>query len=549
LATKRKPVPLEPEAPGMDPMHISRSIDQASFAPKKPKERPENAVCSVTGDVIYKPWDGPQLKLWTTKARYAAILGSGFTGKSQELLYIPFQQVEEDDRRIAAGEIKESKGHALFLRREMPMLREVMNRASLEFKLVCPDLGSREGWRATEKTYYFPNGYRYTFGHMENEEDWQKYQGWQISCLLWDEICTFTEHQFDMMDTWCRQPAGSKLTAIVRAGGNPIGIGRAWVKNRFGIKKGERYREFEKTGKYRVQDEDGTWREEAKRRAWVYIHILVSDNKSVDQADYLASFEGKPANVVKALRDGDFDAATGDLVGLCWDETIHIVRPFVIPSTRHLFRSCHFTYAETTVQWFAVDYDGNLTCYRELHLKDHTAKMVAERIREIEEYAKEPREWSVDPDDGSKLIGVLGPVTAWERTKQRGPSPAETMRRVGIRWTRADDNLGAAADQIRDRLLSRTLDGTLKKSPGVPGLRFFDDCKHSIEEIPSMPADKNDKDCPDPKAPATAYSAMCYAAMSRPLTPDRSKTADDDWEKWDKPKSTRKSRTSYPGLW
>jgi len=531
----------------MDPMHISRSIDQTSFAPKK-QEWPvvpgyTNRIFAANGKPIFGTWAGPQDKIWEYEGRYGFIGGGTYTGKTDILRWYPWQQIEEDNKRIKSGEITESFGQALYLLRETPRLREVMNRCARDYKLACPDVT----WKAMDKTYVHPNGYRMTFGHMENDEDWDKYQGWQITCLLWDELPSFLLSQWDMMDQWVRQPAGSFLTPIQRAGGNPIGVGRAWVK-KFFVDFGSG-KEITKKVEVEVEDADGSKRKQVVERSRMYVYAKVSDNKSVDQAAYLASFDGKPAGLVRAMRDGDFGSALGDLVGLCWDEGVHVVRSFTIPSTRHLFRSCHFTYAETTVQWFAVDYDGNLTGYRELHLKDHTAKMVAERIREIEEYAKEPREWSVDPDDGSKLIGVLGPVTAWERTKQRGPSPAETMRRVGIRWTRADDNLGAAADQIRDRLLSRTLDGTLKKSPGVPGLRFFDDCKHSIEEIPSMPADKNDKDCPDPKAPATAYSAMCYAAMSRPLTPDRSKTADDDWEKWDKPKSTRKSRTSYPGLW
>jgi hypothetical protein len=505
-------------------------------------------IVSASGEVLCKPWEGPQRVFWEAKSRYALIAGAGFTGKSQLLLWYPFQQINEDNERIKRGEIKESKGHALYLRREMPMLREVMNRASLEYPKMCPEMGGREGWKATEKTYYHPNGYRITFGHMENEDDWQKYQGWQITCFLPDELCTFARVQIDMMDTWVRTPAGSFLTPIVRASANPIGIGRAWVKERFQIKKGERYKEFEKVGKYRVQDEDGTWREETKRRSWVYIHILVTDNKSVDQAEYLASMEGKPPNVVRALRDGDFDAATGDLVGQCWDDEIHIVKPFAVPSTRNLIRSIYFTYADTYVAWLAIDYDGNLSVYRDLRLKNHTAKMVAERVRELEEAAKDPREWSVDPDGGSKIVGVLGPSAAWEKEKQRGPSPAETMRRVGLRSFKADDNLGAAADQIRDRLLSRTLDKARPEFIGTPGLRYFSTCS-GIEEVPSMPADKNDRDIPDKEAPAAAYKGLCYAVMARPLAPDRSKNRDDDWDSWDKPKTQRRSRTGYPGGW
>lgn len=513
-------------------------------APKKPEwpivQGYTNRIFAANGKPIFGTWAGPQDKIWEYKGRYGFIGGGTYTGKTDILRWYPWQQIEEDNERIKAGKIEQSFGQAVYFLRETPRLREVLNRCHRDYKLVCPDI---EPWKAMEKTFVHPNGYRITFGHMENEEDWDKYQGWQITCALWDELPSFMLSQWDMMDQWVRQPAGSFLTPIHRAGGNPVGIGRQWVK-KFFVDFGSG-KEITKKVTVEVEDADGTKHKETVSRSRMFVYAKVSDNKSVNQAEYLASFDGKPPALVKAMRDGDFNAALGDLVGLCWDEDVHVVKPFPVPSTRLLFRSCHFTYAETTVNWWAIDYDSNLTCYRELHLTNHTAKMVAERIRELEEYATEPREWSFYKEDGSKLIGVLGPPEAWERTKQRGPSPAETMRRVGLRWTRADDNLGAAADQIRDRLLSRTLDGAL----ATPGLRFFKSCKHSIEEIPAMPAAKNNKDLPDDKAPSTAYRSACYAAMSRPVTPEREKTSDDDWDKWSKPKTQRKSRTSYPGMW
>lgn len=502
-------------------------------------------VFSPTGRVMFGTWSGPQDRYWEYKGRYGFIGGGTYTGKTDLLRWYPWQQVAEDNARIRAGEIEQSFGQALYLLRETPRLREVLNRCDRDFRIAA---GGDLEWKAQEKTWVWSNGYRMTFGHMQHQEDWDKYQGWQITCLIWDELPTFLLPQWDMMDQWVRPAAESKLTPIHRAGGNPVGIGRPWVK-KFFVDAGRPGVEVKKSVTVEVEDMGGAKRKVDVERGRIFIFAKVSDNKSVDQAAYLASFEGKPKALVRAMRDGDFDSALGDLVGLCWDETVHAVKPFPIPPTRRLFRSCHFTYAETTVQWWAVDYDGNLTCYRELHLENHTAKMIAERVREIEEYAKDPREWNVDKDDGSKLAGVLGPPAAWESGKQRGPSPAETMRRVGIRWSRADDNLAGAADQIRDRLLSRALVGVPKKGPGVPGLRYFDECKRSIEEIPSMPADKSDADVPDPKAPSTAYRSTCYAVMSRPITPEKDKPAADDWDKWEKPKTQRKSRTGYPGMY
>lgn len=506
-------------------------------------------IKNVNGKVLFSPWDGPQKRFWDTRARYALVAGSGFTGKSDMLRWYPFQQMAEDNERIAREEIETSTGHALYLRREMPMLREVMSRCKKDFKKVIPD--ADKYWKATDKTYEFPNGYRYTFGHMENAEDWEKYQGWQLSCILWDELCTFTEKQFDMMDTWCRPAAGSNLSAIMRAGANPIGEGRQWVKKRFAITKGKRVNEFEKTVTVEIEDEGGNRHKVTDRRSFAYYHILVTDNKSVDQAAYLASFEGKPASVVKALRDGDFDAATGDLVGYSWDDDVHVAKPFRFPSIRTRFSACHYSYAGSTALWFECDYDGNLTCYRDLHLKQHTAEMFAERMRELEE---ESGEWSRDKDRGSKLTLVLGPGSVWPKAGQRGPSVSETFRKAGFYVRAADDNLQSAADQIRARLLRRSAHPTIKDDRGkpaliVPGLRFFTSCFDALEQIPSMTADKNDPDVPDPKVEASAYRALCYACMSRPVPAERHLPKDDDWDTAEKPRTNRKSKTGMPGLW
>lgn len=501
----------------------------------------DDAIVSESGKVMFKPWAGPQKQFWDYAGRYALYGGAGFTGKTDLLRWLPWRQVAEENARIKAGEITHSIGWALYLRREMPLLREVLARCQRDFEIACPDLE----WKAQTSTYVFPNGYRLTFGHMENENDWRKYQGFQLSMILWDELTTFSQNQFDMLDSWLRQPSGSKLTPVHRAGSNPIGMGRAWVK-KFFVDAGKPKKEIVKSIEVDVEDEDGKRHKEKVTRGRIFIPARVSDNKSVDQAAFLASFDGKQKHIVRALRDGDWGNSLGDLIGQCWDEDVHVVKPYAIPSTRNKFRSIHFAYAVSTVAWVAVDYDGSFTVYRDMRVENHTAEMLGDRIRELEEQAGE---WFDDADRGSRLRGPLGPKTAWPETGQRGPSAMETLRRAGFLCDHADDNLGAAVDQIRTRLNRRTLaKGVPKNDPGTPGLRYFAGCA-SLETVPSMPADKADPDLPEPKTEASGYRALCYAAMSRPVIPQRDKPRDSDWDDKPKPKTTRKSRTGVPGMW
>jgi hypothetical protein len=204
------------------------------------------------------------------------------------------------------------------------------------------------------------------------------------------------------------------------------------------------------------------------------------------------------------------------------------------------------------VIWWAVDFDGNFTIYRDLHLENHTMEMLDDRIRELEEAAGE---WWTDDgwtreiaDRGSKIIGVLGPASAWG--DEDGLSAARTSRGHGLTWRRASDDLKSAVNEVRTRLIRRLLPkGAAKDDPGIPAVRYFKTCAASIEGVPSMMADKTDPDLPESKSDASAFRALCYAAMSRPMTPEKKKPRDDDWENAPKPKAARASRTGIPGSW
>lgn len=494
-----------------------------------------------SGNVIFKPWDGPQRRFWDFRGRYALYGGSGYTGKTQLLMWYPWQQVQEENDRIANGEQDISQGWCLYLRRETKMLREVLARCKREYPKALEEID--KCWKAMDRTYVLPNGYRITFDHMENDDDWSKYQGYQFSLVCWDELTTFTEEQFDMIDSWLRAPAGCKLDPIHRAGSNPVGRGRDWVRKRF-VRAAPPGDELIRTITADVQLEDGSWKKETVRRVQIFVPARVTDNKSVNQAEYIATFEGKSESIKQAMLYGNWDAAIGDLIGAAWDDRVHVVEPFRLPSFRPRFSVCHFAYAKSTALWFDCDYDGNLLCYRDLQLENHTADMFAERMRELEE---EAGEWSYDKDRGSRLTLILGPGTTWPKAGQRGPSVYEEFRRVGFYVKPADENIQAAANQIRTRLLRRTKDE--KGKPTVPGLRFFKTCTNALEQIPSMTADKNSPDEPDPKVEASAYRALCYAAMSRPIPAERHLPRDDDWENAPRPKTVRKSKTGYPGGW
>lgn len=469
-----------------------------------------NPIVNAAGKVIYEPWAGPQETFWDFKGRYGLYGGSGFTGKTDLLRWYPWQQIQAEDARLKAGEhMEQSVGHALVLRRETPQLRELMARCRADFERANPSIR----WVAGDKTWEWPNGYRYTVGHMENEDDWDKYQGWQISCLCLDEGTTFTEKQFSMIDAWVRQPKGSYLTPIIRMGSNPVGVGLKWVR-KFFVEAGY---EREEARKYwgkpvvkelevPVADETGKMTTEKRMVSRIFVPARVSDNKSVDQGDYAATLVDKPEYIRKAILEGDWYAIAEDTwVAGMLDAKVHFCKPFKIPE--HYPRMRVGTFGNvwprySSFQWYASDFNGDLICYRSLCVTGINAREQAEMIKAIE---LENNEWDANRDC-SKLTGPLNPE-CFPVEGQVGPTTEETFREVGVFWQKATKGLEHAAEQLRVRLVHRSGHPKKKDKDGkplrcIPGIRFFDNCFNVIkspngekvkvgpvETIPTLPKD------------------------------------------------------------
>lgn len=468
--------------------------DTDPYAAPKPAKRETvslagNPIVNAAGRVIYQPWAGPQQTFWDFKGRYALYGGSGFTGKTDLLRWYPWQQIQAEDARIAKGDnVEQSTGHALVLRRETPQLRELMTRCRRDFEQAEPAIN----WSAADKTWEWPNGYRYTVGHMENEDDWMKYQGWQISCLCLDEGTTFTEKQFSMIDAWVRQPKGSHVTPIIRMGSNPVGVGLHWVRSFFVEAGYEREEAPAYWGKPIVKklevpivDENGRRTTEQRLVSRLFVPARVSDNKSVDQGDYAATLIDKPDYVRKAILEGDWYAIPEEAwTSGYWETPTHVCKPFKLPKQWPKFRACKFGNAWPAMSsygWFAVDYDANMVCYRTMDVTGLDVYEQAQMVRNVE---IENGEWD-EHRDCSKLSGPLN-AECWPLDGHVGPTIEETFRNAGVFWSKATKGREQSAEQLRVVLRRRTqaasVPGKIKTAPKVPGIRFFDTCWNFVKQ-------------------------------------------------------------------
>ncbi len=482
-------------------------------------------------NVVFKPHPGAQTRFMQFDGRYALYGGAAGGGKSQCLLFDPFRQLQVESDRVNRGEISSSTGRAIFFRRTMPELREVMDRARRFFPLIDPAMGER-GWHEQSKTWTFSCGYKYMFGQMEDDADWLKYYGFEFTEIIFDELTTFTEEQFDQLDTRLRSSDPVlKNMLYVRAGTNPVGSGLEWVRRRF-VEIAPPNVPAIVNIKVRVTF-DGEEKVVTVPREQIFIPARVSDNPSINQAEYAATLSDKPPAVRRALLEGDWNVSADAFFADLWDPSIHICKPFKVPAGWYKFRSCDYGYAYpgmASVQWIAVDPDGNMVCYRSYTCTGRNSRELAEDIQIIE---RDAGEWDTQRDC-STLSGPMD-SSCWGDAGHVGPTIAETQMEMGVHWFKCTKDRKGMADQMRIRLKSRKPHPTVKDDKGepawiVPGIRWFDTCTSTIKTprgkkmkvgpiltLPVLPSDPDDPEKWDTDANDHDADSAGYACMSRPI--------------------------------
>lgn len=213
---------------------------------------------------------------------------------------------------------------------------------------------------------------------------------------------------------------------------------------------------------------------------------------------------------------GEWGIAAGQFFD-CWKESVHVVKPFKIPSGWMRFRAMDWgSYHPYAVLWFAVDFDDNLWCYRELYGwggkpnvgTKETAAQVGERIAEVEKAAE------------NVSYGVLDNA-CWASTGVTGPTIAEELNNVLcshglVTFGKSSKGRVEGANALRQRLIGVD-DGAGKVKPKI---FFFSTCIHSIRTIPMLAHDKHNPETYDTNGEDHITDTAVYACLSRPLPPD-----------------------------
>jgi hypothetical protein len=452
---------------------------------------------------IYQP-SKVQQEFHLCQCREALFAGSAGPGKTEALLMDPIQtQLIVEDARLRNRDITKSAGWAIHFRREMPMLRQTIERALRRYPLV--DQGVQ--YDTESHTFTFSCGYRIQFAHMANPGDYRIYDSSEYSAIYFDEVIQFTEEQYNYLESRCRSSDPVLRTLLrVRCATNPAA---GWVKRYFVDPAPEGRTILRRT----IRLEDGT--EEHRDR--VFIPALLRDNPDEGfRRDYEVTLRKLPPHIRLARLNGRWDVVQGAFFETTFLPEVHVIKEFPIPSGWTKWRVMDWGYkTRCVVTWWAKDPDDNIVCYREAAFRLKDDDYVAKAIRDIERHAGE---WNRVRD----CSALSGPADwqIWDQRGTQGPTIAERMASHGVFWERCTKDRHAATAELLRRLCAIPCKANKREFPSIA---WFDCCKESIRTIPMVETDPDDSEVPlkggaggeDHCLDNAFYSVMYRAALPK----------------------------------
>jgi hypothetical protein len=429
------------------------------------KDKIQEHLEETGSNVVFMPNEGPQTDFLAAPEKDVLYGGAAGGGKSFAMLIDPLRHCHLKAHR------------ALILRRTMPELRELIDKARELYPKAFPGAKFRE----VEKVWTFPSGAKVEFGFLERDADVYRYQGQSYSWIGFDEITHLpTEFGWNYLASRLRT-TDPNIKTYLRCTANPGGVGAHWVKKRY-VEPSDNNKSF--------KGSDGLTRK--------FIPARLLDNPYLAKdGEYEKMLLSLPPTQRRQLLEGNWDIAEGAAFTE-FDSDIHVIVPFGLPIWWERFKGIDYGYAsESCCLWGVVDpEDKTIIIYKELYRKGLTGEALADNITQMEE------------GEIKSIQGVLD-TSAWAKTGYTGPTIGEILQQRGHKLRRADKNRLAGKIQIHEYLKQNNITGR-------PRLQIFNTCINLIKEIQSIPLSKTKPEDVDTNAQDHAYDALRYMLMSRP---------------------------------
>lgn len=385
--------------------------------------------------------------------------------------------------------------------------------------------------------------------HVQHEKDMYNYQGSEIHLLLSDETTHLTEKIYLFLRTRVRlgshkidYPEVQKHLPWVKpgkfpmifCGSNPGNIGHNFVKRMF-------IDSAPPNTVWQTPKEQGG----LKR---VFIPARLEDNKALlaEDPDYADRLLGAGGALAKALLEGSWDIASGGAISDVWDDSVHVVEPFIIPENCFVTRSFDFgTFHPSAVLYTMIsngetvkDYQGN-----DLYFQPDSQIVIHEIYN-----------WNGNDNEGNRMSAydVGRQIARYEATLpyrdniRCGPGDNQIFQNrggihqtihdllvdgyndematlakenEGYKWGYDVTKLFIRADQSANSrvqglnlvrsYLQGALDGESK------GLYFFNTCRHCIRTIPTLPRSESNPEDVDTKSEDHLFDIVKYNCLAQ----------------------------------
>ena len=432
-------------------------------------------------EVAFNPNQGPQTEFLAAPERDVLYGGAAGGGKSYALLADALRYAHNPNHR------------GLLLRRTLGELTELIDKSRQLYMKAFPEAVFKE----SKSTWIFPSGATILFSYLDRDTDVTRYQGQSFNWIAIDEITHYpTPYVWEYLRSRLRTTDQS-IIPYMRCTANPGGVGGWWIKKMYidptksNTPFWARDVETNRILRYGSSNAEKAGKPLFQRR---FIPARLTDNPYLmASGEYEAMLNSLPEVERRRLLEGDWDVTDGAAFAE-FDRSRHVVEPFEIPRSWARIRAADYGYSSPScVLWGAIDFDGNLWIYRELYGKGFTGEQLAERILELEY------------DDPTIQTAVLD-ESCFSRTGH-GLSIAESMNRLNLRFMASNRDRLAGKIEMHKRLGDNDL--------GEPRLRIFNNCKHLIRTLPTLPLSKTNPEDVDTKADDHAYDALRYMCMTR----------------------------------
>lgn len=439
----------------------------------------------ISQQIAFKPNSANQIAFLSAPEDEVLYGGGRGSGKSLCLIADPLRYIENKNFR------------AVVIRRTMPELKELIGRAKNMYFQIVPSVE----WKVKDNMFVFPSGATIEFGYLDSENDLEKYRGQEYTWIGIDEISQLPFYEWYYKLKASLRTSDPTLRTYMRATTNPTGVGIGWVKEYWQIGEKPPNTTIRETFETNV----GTI---VITKKW--LHSTVYENVDLIKANpqYVAQLMSAPPHLRKAWLDGDWDAIEGAAFQE-FDKAIHVCSSFPVPNDWVRVRGSDYGYKDgASCVWLTIDPVTKVHyVYRDFYCNKRSddirarldAPAFSRQVKKLEsgEYVK---------------FGVLD-SSCWSQRGQSGPSLAEDMIKVGVKWRPSDKGNGsriAGKNKIHQML-------QVDSTTGLPNLVVFDTCLHTIKSLTGIPIDPRDPEDVDTESPLDCvYDAIRYVLMSRP---------------------------------